>query len=492
MKTNFRLPFPRGGARRLLAWFLIVTVLGTTPIAYADGTLTEMLELGIYSEETKGDLPAAIALYAQIVEEADANQALAAQAQFRLATCLHKQGDYAAATAAFEKLVRDFASQKDLVTLAKEYLAEGAALLPEPWVDGEEMQYAIRLPSGIRVGLARRSVHADMRDGRKIWRFQGQARAGGNEWSRVEVDAETFKPIECHWKINVMGEAHTTYTETGAETRLKGTTDLKHVTFDGPVYDNEQAFFLLRRLPLADGYETTFKVHSGLSGMLIDLPVRVSGPSPITVPAGDFSCFKVVLKVFQMEQVFWISDDAHRHLVKLEANGAVLELLRTVNVAAAQPVVYHDDMLNFSLTAPAGWMMERVNPTDTSESNVMLLDPHGTALAQLSVENVDHFAPDVSASAGNWADYKIKQISQRVSRFDLVPDARREFTVDGGPAVSIVADVVQAPLPQPQRMFGVYALNHGNTVEIWCATAPEEFEAFQPVFADIVASYRGQ
>ena len=36
----------------------------------------------------------------------------------------------------------------------------------------------------------------------------------------------TFQPIECHWKINVMGEAHTTYTETGAETRMKGNAEV--------------------------------------------------------------------------------------------------------------------------------------------------------------------------------------------------------------------------------------------------------------------------
>ncbi|HEX9782391.1 MAG TPA: tetratricopeptide repeat protein [Opitutaceae bacterium] len=116
-----------------LSWCSIIGLLAAAPAAWAvDPTLAEMLELGIYSEETKGDLDAAMRLYEQIVAEADANHELAAQAQFRLAMCHHKQGDFAAATAAFETLVRDFPNQGDLVSLANEYLTANTALLPAP------------------------------------------------------------------------------------------------------------------------------------------------------------------------------------------------------------------------------------------------------------------------------------------------------------------------------------------------------------------------
>src|SRR5690606_31574733 len=121
MKTSSR-PNPtvlRTGS--MLATLLLASLLALAPHAVAaDATLAEMLELAVYSEETKGDLPAAIKLYEQIVDEAEANQAVAAQAQFRLATCLHIQGDYSRATAAFETLVRDYPGQKDLVSLVKE------------------------------------------------------------------------------------------------------------------------------------------------------------------------------------------------------------------------------------------------------------------------------------------------------------------------------------------------------------------------------------
>ena len=222
MNTTSRFRILPARWRCHLALLLIVALLGTAPVAFADATLSEMLELGIYSEETKGDLPAAIKLYEQIVDEADANQTLAAQAQFRLATCYHKQGDYAAATAAFETLVRDYPAQKELVSLAHEYLADGGALLPAPWADHEELQYDVRLGAGLKVGFGRFAVNAGTNGNRKVWEIQSQILGGAQSWSHVVADAATFKPIHSLWKVSVIGVAETDYTPEGAEERMNG------------------------------------------------------------------------------------------------------------------------------------------------------------------------------------------------------------------------------------------------------------------------------
>src|SRR5690606_34261275 len=102
---------------------------------------------------------------------------------------LHKQKDYRGATAAFEKLAREFPQQKELVALAHEYLADGAALLPVPWVDGEDLRYDVNLATGFTVGVARYTVAAAELDGRKIWRFHSNTVGGAQSWSRTEVDA---------------------------------------------------------------------------------------------------------------------------------------------------------------------------------------------------------------------------------------------------------------------------------------------------------------
>ena len=105
----------------------------------AAAALSDLLEQGIYSEETKCDLDGAIRIYQEIVADNKAGQTVAAQAQYRLAVCLYKKRDHAGATAAFEKLIKDYADDKELVAAARQYLPSEPQFLPVPWTDGEEM-----------------------------------------------------------------------------------------------------------------------------------------------------------------------------------------------------------------------------------------------------------------------------------------------------------------------------------------------------------------
>src|ERR1700687_2136420 len=75
---------------------------------------SELLEKGIYNQETKGDLDSAIAIYLQVVSESNNNHQIAAHAQFRLGQCYLKKNQPADATAAFEKLLHDFPNEKVL------------------------------------------------------------------------------------------------------------------------------------------------------------------------------------------------------------------------------------------------------------------------------------------------------------------------------------------------------------------------------------------
>src|SRR5664280_920825 len=82
-----------GAALFLLA---VTSVLGMARLATA-ASPSELLEQGIYSEETKGDVDAALKLYQQVVIEAKAGQAVAAQAQYRVGVCYYKKKNYAEA-----------------------------------------------------------------------------------------------------------------------------------------------------------------------------------------------------------------------------------------------------------------------------------------------------------------------------------------------------------------------------------------------------------
>jgi tetratricopeptide (TPR) repeat protein len=77
---------------------------------------TELLQKGIYAQETEGNLDNAILIYRQIVNSAPTQRDIAAQAQYRLAQALLQKGDLATAAKEFERLSRDYSDYGGLVS----------------------------------------------------------------------------------------------------------------------------------------------------------------------------------------------------------------------------------------------------------------------------------------------------------------------------------------------------------------------------------------
>lgn len=57
-----------------IARIALIATLAFGPAAFADETPSAMLEKGIFQEETAGNLDAAVKVYKQIVDEANANR----------------------------------------------------------------------------------------------------------------------------------------------------------------------------------------------------------------------------------------------------------------------------------------------------------------------------------------------------------------------------------------------------------------------------------
>jgi len=92
-----------------------------------------MLEKGIYTEETVGDLDAAIKIYQQIVEDAKAARKYAAQAQYRLGMCYLKKGDKAKAQQELRELQATYPQEKDIAARAEAQLRKlSPSSYPEP------------------------------------------------------------------------------------------------------------------------------------------------------------------------------------------------------------------------------------------------------------------------------------------------------------------------------------------------------------------------
>jgi TonB family protein len=98
----------------LVATLAVALILAASPAPAQ--TAAELLQKGIYTQETAGDLDGAISLYRQIVNSGSSPRDLAAQAQYRLAQSLIQKGDLGNAASEFEKLARNYADYGKLIS----------------------------------------------------------------------------------------------------------------------------------------------------------------------------------------------------------------------------------------------------------------------------------------------------------------------------------------------------------------------------------------
>lgn len=353
MKTKYSYSTVTRRAKATLFLSFIIGLVITAPAAIQAASPSELLEQGIYSEETKGDLDAAMQFYQQVVAEASTSHALAAQAQYRLGVCYYKKNDLAEARAALEKLVKDYPDQKELVSLTNEYLVRAVALLPAPWADGEEMRLDLKFQTGFKMGFVRYTADAGTLDGQKIWRLGSRLPAGPQQASRVEVDADSFRPIHSRWKHSLMGDADTVYTPGHARVKMAGKDEVKTIDLEGVFYDNEEVAQLMRRLPLATNYTTTLRIFTSLGGgSTVPIKLDVKAVEPVKVPAGTYDCFKVELGL--VNQTFWYSTDEHRYLVKFDAGAVIAELTGVGQRKAGETAGQADADFDFPLGAAGG------------------------------------------------------------------------------------------------------------------------------------------
>ena len=447
---------------------------------------SELLEKGIYNQDTKGDIDSAIAIYQQVVAEASSNQSLAAQAQFRLGQCYLKKNRPADATAAFEKLIRDFPNEKELVAKAREYLPGKFVLGPVPWVDGERLQINMTLPTGGDIGTV--EYRADLVqnvNGRKIWRVGARLMAGPQSVSSVDADAETFLPLASHWKHSMLGEVTAVYRPGEVEIKRVGSTQPTTTPIEGIVMDNEEAMHAMRRLPLQVGYKTALPIISTLGGgNLISIGLDVQGKETVEVPAGKFDCFKVHLGL--VNQDFWFSDDTHRYLVKFEAGPITAQLTSIAQRKPGEAVKFHDAELGLSFTAPADWVVWRPrNGQPPKQELIRTLDPGAdTDDGGMRLFATASLSDAAQKSARAWAEEELAKNKNVKVR----PDSWKNYTIDGRTGVACTIEYTESGKPRVQFLLRVLGPKESELFVL--TSAPDKFDALKAQFDTILTSYR--
>jgi tetratricopeptide (TPR) repeat protein len=483
-----------------VAFSIVSAAILTCVSASAADSPSELLEKGIYTEETVGDLDKAIEIYEKIISQAEASRKFVAQAQLRLGKCLLKQGKKKEAEEAFRKLVdrfKDSPDQKELVASARKLLPDEGPklkLLPVPWADGEYLELRIKMGGGLDIGVFILSARSSKVDGREVWHLGLNRNIAVNSpnlgLSHVVADRRTFRPISSVFKHSLLGTVAAEYAPKKVTIRSKGDDgkeSVKKFDLDGVYYDNEQGWQLFRRLPLADDYKGKVPICATIGSGPMKLDVEVTAKETVEVPAGKFECYKLLVK--QVQQTFWISTDAHRYPVKFEAGGVigVLQSIRQVKPDAT--VEYADKDLGFSLSAPADWYFipDKVSAKELSK-RLTLVDPGAEGVNTLLVGPLDKLDDEHKASVRAWAEHKIEKSKQAYKNFQVLADSWQERKVAGYPAVSCVANFDQGDMKRAQ--YQVFVLGKSTASRFVARTAADRMDDFRREYDKIIETYK--
>lgn len=104
--------------------FLMFSLTISAVVALAADSLTEAFQRGLLAEESQRDLKAAAAAYDEVVRQADSQRELVATALFRRAEAQRRLGWTNEALADYRRLVGEFAEQTNLTGLAASRLRQ--------------------------------------------------------------------------------------------------------------------------------------------------------------------------------------------------------------------------------------------------------------------------------------------------------------------------------------------------------------------------------
>ena len=104
------------------------------------------------------------------------------------------------------------------------------------------------------------------------------------------------------------------YQSTTADWRAKERS--RNIPLHRGTMDAAELAFLIRRLPLADGYSTAVPLLDE-AGVVRKVGVAVKGIEQVKAPAGEFRCFMVETEIVPGRvQTFWIAAEPSRALIK--------------------------------------------------------------------------------------------------------------------------------------------------------------------------------
>jgi hypothetical protein len=475
---------------------VLVLIVGMSPDSWTQSN-SALLEKGIYAEETLGNLKDAINAYLQIIGNADAARPVAAQALFRLGICYQKIGKQADAQSAFSKLAQLYPEQKELIARIPASPAVTALqFLPAPWQDEEVLELVENTKGTGASGLHVFRVESAEENGQKAWRFEWiRAYGKGNVLStNVLADANSLVPLSAD--IRGLGiDAHAKFLvgHVKIQPSKKGTPG--DIPLKSMVYDDSQAFQFIRCLPLVENPQITIPLIDILSGAVTDARVLVEGREKITVPAGTFDCYRVLIsrgpRGVANEQTVWITADSHAYIAKASFSEDTEIELASVH-SAPKDVEYEMEyrQLGFRLLIPAGWQIYRIPHDDhPKDYDIFEIIP-----PELKAECSLEIYTDSRGPASSGAASHLKSVLQRrgweLTGYAIRGENPETIDISGIPAGRAIADFRDAGSGKEMVEYYVLLFTGTRMVELQMRVEKKSFEEMRPIFDSIAYSLR--
>ena len=209
-----------------------------------------------------------------------------------------------------------------------------------PWQNGESATYTLLDGDATPVGSAIIALTQEPVSGAPGWMLRRQVTgSSGSEVSSVAMSANGFRPAQSALTLSdATGTERVSATYDQGEVNLDLTTKTNNSTFQqanipSDARDQRSLWAIVRSLPLAQGYATQLNSFLPLTGRLERVTVTVGKQEQVTVPAGLFSAWSVVLDNGERDTRLWIEVDAPHTLIKVVGGGVTWELTDLVGAA---------------------------------------------------------------------------------------------------------------------------------------------------------------
>jgi hypothetical protein len=436
---------------------------------------SDLLQSGIYNQETTGDLDAAIRFYRQILNAGASQRLYAAQAQFHLGECLLRKGDTAGAIEAFQAVIRNYPAELDLVARAREVMPRGEGLLPAPWKEYEVAEYRWTIP-GVDDAWSI-SYMGPSPKGSAFARIHGHYYSPGVHSFDVDVERDTMRPVLA------------SYSAASSRTGPPG----------GSGYEYGELVYLLRRMPLSTGWQTAIAVMLQ-DGTRVDLKVAVDCVEDVVVPAGTFRCFRVRLsaprthssvldgnwRVAADAETLWYGTDSGRQLVKMESGGWKGELTGIRTAEPAGQTIFRDPGLGLSFVVPSGWLQHSRAGSDAALT-VDLIDPETQIWASATARAQGTYPAWVLPTLRATAAARLRRVTLTEHDY-TVRGEMLEGTLGGHPTLYWIADFTSGGKKWVE--YVTCAESQSAIATIWVRAPADEFDKLRPRFQPIVDSFR--